>query len=93
MPSPADREAQAREDVERIARQVQQAAHETAPGYGFSAMTWSELEENDRDYCRAVVKRLLLSDVVRVGHRPVALDDIFPGQSSIDDELSDPSPD
>lgn len=61
MPSPADRQAEANEDVRRIARAIFTAAYDaTAPDGAIVAPSQFE----------PAVRKLLLDDVIRVGSRP-----------------------
>lgn len=90
MASPADREVQAREDVDRIARHFHAHYEELAPQFGWvtrkdSAVPWDEVPAENRELMRAVVTRLLLADVIRIGQRPATVDQMF-GQTSIDDD-------
>lgn len=90
MASPADREVQAREDVERIARAFWNAyedlTHEYVEGLNEGAVrTWDALPLDAADLARGVVRRLLTTGVIRVGERPPTPDQM-PGQISIVDE-------
>lgn len=69
MPSPADRQAEAIADVERIAQQFYYAAEQVRFGARLPA-GWETLPEQVREGHRAVVRALLRQDVVRVGRRP-----------------------
>lgn len=69
MSSPADAQAEAIADVERIAREFYYAAEQARFG-GAIASGWEQLPERVREGHRAVVQTLLLKDVVRVGRRP-----------------------
>jgi hypothetical protein len=70
MASPADRQVEAREDVERLARELYHAFKAARP-FGHSGMpVWEDLEDAFQVYYRAVVTDILHRDVIRVGHRP-----------------------
>lgn len=82
MASPADRERQVRDDVERIAealcREHYSRIHATA--------IWPTASEAMRDHWRGVARALLESDVVRVGRRPEAGPAPMEGQLEIGDD-------
>lgn len=92
MPSPADREAQAHEDLDRIARHFFGISMEIGPRFDqpwdAANMNWEQLPEDYKDCLRAVVRRMLIEDTIRVGTRPTTIDQIF-GQTSIDDPPAD----
>lgn len=87
--SPAERQAEARADVERIARAFHETYERLAPAHGYktreaSAVAWENVPEQNADLMRAVVSVLLAADVIRVGQRPVA-ERPMAGQTTIDD--------
>jgi hypothetical protein len=79
MASPADVQAQANEDVERIAS----ALCETIRPFGM----WAHLPEGGREVWRAWVRDLLERDVIRVGRRPDKGEPPMEGQTTIEDVL------
>lgn len=87
--SPAERQAQATEDVERITRRFHETYERLAPEHGYetrreSAKLWEEVPEQNANLMRAVVQSLLHEDVIRVGNRPEA-ERPMTGQTTIDD--------
>jgi hypothetical protein len=66
-PSPADRQVEAREDVERLAREFYRAF--VAAG-AYALDPWEGIGDKLRDYYRTAVTDILHRDVIRVGRRP-----------------------
>jgi hypothetical protein len=91
MPSPADREAQARADVDRIARAMWASFVALGPEYGTVGESqlydWEQATQSSRDLWHGVVRRLLTMGVIKVGERPPTVDQM-PGQTSIDEDPS-----
>lgn len=85
MPSPADRQAEANEDVERIARELFDSFNDAL---GNHRIVWQATGECLRDAWRSVARDLLLRDVIRVGRRP-NVERPMEGQTTIDDEATD----
>jgi hypothetical protein len=81
--SPADREAEARADVERIAASM---FVEMRDASGFGARDWSDIPEDIRKVWRAATRRLLIKDVIRVGKRPATGPPPMVGQTTLDDD-------
>lgn len=81
MPSPADREVQARADLERIAGQMYE---EMAIGdMGDLFPRFETIPEHVQSKWRRVARNLLTRDVIRVGKRPDAGPAPMAGQTSI----------
>jgi hypothetical protein len=80
--SPADREAEARADVERIAASMFEEMREAS---GFGPRDWLAVHEEIRRTWRAAARRLLIKDVIRVGKRPATGPPPMVGQTTLDD--------
>lgn len=91
MPSPADRQAEAIADVERIGEQIYYAwVRAPHPHLAIlAACPWRHLDEEEREAYRTMARGLLERDVIRVGKRPEA-DPQLEGQTTIDEQLADP---
>jgi hypothetical protein len=82
MPSPADREAEARADVERIAKAMFESMR-VASGFGEKA--WERIPEHLRKPWRMTARALLQREVIRVGKRPTSGPPPMAGQTTLDD--------
>lgn len=82
MPSPADKQAEALADVERVAHATYEAVREHR-GLG-SGDSWEEVGDRMQVFWRAVVTDLLHRDVIKVGRRPEPVAQLA-GQITIDD--------
>jgi hypothetical protein len=82
MPSPADREAEARADVERIAKAMFESMR-VASGFGEKA--WERIPEHLRKPWRMTARALLQREVIRVGKRPTSGPPPMAGQTTLDE--------
>lgn len=93
MATPADRQVEANEDVERIAREVTDTllraffggGHPDADEIDDRHITWRALAPDQKDATRGAVRELLLRDVIRVGHRPQKGRDPMRGQTQFEE--------
>lgn len=83
-PSPADRQKEALDDIERIAHAAYDAFL-TLVTAGRPAK-WEEVDDTTRSCYRVMVRRLLDGDVIKVGKRP-NVERPLKGQTTIDDQL------
>lgn len=85
--SPADRQAQAKADVERIAEAFYTAGNEALfEEIGANSRRWNALTETERRFYRRTVEKLLTRGVIRVGERPV-VEAPMAGQTTIEEQL------
>lgn len=85
MARAVDEQAQAQQDVERIAKgyyEMAQAIHREI--HRGMLPTWQQLSETERGIYRECTRRLLKADVIRVGARP-SVERPMEGQVSIKD--------
>lgn len=82
MASPADREVEARADLERIASQMYEEMASGFMGDGFAR--WEKISENVRTSWRRAARNLLTRDVIRPGKRPASTPAPMAGQVSFD---------
>jgi hypothetical protein len=85
--SPADRQAQANEDVERIA----EAAYDLVRAPWRWDDSTTPLSEHAREQWRGYVRSLLLRGIIRPGLRP-PLAPPLEGQTTIDEVIDDDPP-
>lgn len=81
-PSPADRQVEANDDVERIAREAFCAMRSAHPGA--SHVEWAALPDSVKAPWRMMVRGLLQRDLIRVGARPQAAPPPMDGQVELD---------
>lgn len=82
MPSPADREVQARADLERVAGQMYEEMASLSMGDLFPR--FETVPECVQSQWRQVARNLLTRDVIRVGKRPDTGPAPMTGQMAID---------
>jgi hypothetical protein len=83
--SPADRELQAREDLERVTVSIYDALRaEIDPGDGVRVLPLDELPGEEQARWRRAVRGLLIRDEIRVGKRP-SVPVQMAGQTTLDE--------
>jgi hypothetical protein len=82
--SPADREVEARADLERIASQMYEEMASGSMGDGFPR--WGEIAECVQTTWRRVARNLLTRDVIRPGRRPASVPAPMAGQTALVDD-------